>query len=177
MLSAGAPLQAPLGSLQRSPDTIAVEGEEREEGIERNVNEIQPFGPSYPSRKNKWPSNKKGWEPLLYAHPIPQLCTNSCTRSVFIRPLIRLHYIIVIHTPFTPKVISGASTKLCMTVSICQCEQMSFQLPFESTYRVSVSSWRAKGNHSKLSVWHKRSFSRRTCASIVEVHIGKCSKI
>ena len=33
------------------------------------------------------------------------------------------------HTPFTPKVTSGASTKLC----ICQCKQMSFQLPFEST--------------------------------------------
>ena len=37
------------------------------------------------------------------------------------------------HTPFTPKVTSGASTKLCTTVSICQCKQMSFQLPFEST--------------------------------------------
>ena len=42
-----------------------------------------------------------------------------------------LHYIILssFHTPFTPKVTSGASTKLC----ICQCKQMSFQLPFEST--------------------------------------------
>ena len=29
---------------------------------------------------------------------------------------------------------SGASTKLCATVSICQCKQMSFQLPFESTF-------------------------------------------
>ena len=28
-----------------------------------------------------------------------------------------------------------------------------------------------------LSVRHKRSLSRRTCASILEVHIGKCSKI
>ena len=28
---------------------------------------------------------------------------------------------------------SDASTKLCTTVSICQCKQMSFQLPFEST--------------------------------------------
>ena len=42
-----------------------------------------------------------------------------------------LHYITLslFHTPFTPKVTSGASTKLC----ICQCKQMSFQLPFEST--------------------------------------------
>ena len=37
------------------------------------------------------------------------------------------------HTPFTPKVTSGASTKLCATVSLCQWKQMSFQLPFEST--------------------------------------------
>ena len=44
---------------------------------------------------------------------------------------ITLHYITLsfFHTPFTPKVTSGASTKLC----ICQCKQMSFQLPFEST--------------------------------------------
>ena len=42
-----------------------------------------------------------------------------------------LHYITLslFHMPFTPKVTSGASTKLC----ICQCKQMSFQLPFEST--------------------------------------------
>ena len=42
-----------------------------------------------------------------------------------------LHYITLslFHTPFTPKVTSGASTKLC----ICQCKQMSFQKPFEST--------------------------------------------
>ena len=46
-----------------------------------------------------------------------------------------LHYITLslFHTPFTPKVTSGASTKLCTTVSICQCKQMSFQMPFEST--------------------------------------------
>ena len=44
---------------------------------------------------------------------------------------ITLHYITLslFHTPFTPKVTSGASTKLC----ICQCKQMSFQKPFEST--------------------------------------------
>ena len=48
---------------------------------------------------------------------------------------ITLHYITLslFHTPFTPKVTSGASTKLCTTVRICQCKQMSFQLPFEST--------------------------------------------
>ena len=46
-----------------------------------------------------------------------------------------LHYITLslFHTLFTPKVTSGASTKLCTTVSICQCKQMSFQMPFEST--------------------------------------------
>ena len=44
---------------------------------------------------------------------------------------LELHYITLslFHTPVT----SGASTKLCTTVSICQCKQMSFQLPFEST--------------------------------------------
>ena len=49
--------------------------------------------------------------------------------------VITLHYITLslFHTPFTPKVTSGASTKLCTTVSICQCKQMSFQLPFGST--------------------------------------------
>ena len=36
-------------------------------------------------------------------------------------------------TPFTPKVLSGASTKLCMSGIICQCKQMSFQLLFERT--------------------------------------------
>ena len=48
---------------------------------------------------------------------------------------ITLHYITLSlsHTPFTPKVTSGASTKLCTTVSICQCKQMRFHLPFEST--------------------------------------------
>ena len=51
--------------------------------------------------------------------------------------LSNVHYI-TLHcryftTPFTPKVTSGASTKLCTTVRICQCKQMSFQLPFEST--------------------------------------------
>ena len=35
--------------------------------------------------------------------------------------------------PFTPKVTSGASTKLCKTGSVCECKQMSFQLLFEST--------------------------------------------
>ena len=46
-----------------------------------------------------------------------------------------LHYMTLslFHTPFTPEVASGASTKSCTTVSICQYKQMSFQLHFEST--------------------------------------------
>ena len=47
-----------------------------------------------------------------------------------------LHYITLssFYTPFTPKVTSGASTKLlCTTGSVCECKQMSFQLHFEST--------------------------------------------
>ena len=43
---------------------------------------------------------------------------------------------------------------------------------------VSVSSWRPKGRSFQVfSARHRRSFSRRTCASIMEVLIGKCSKI
>ena len=60
--------------------------------------------------------------------------------SLFYRALVfcyvsTLHYITLslFRTPFTPKVTSDASTKLCTTVSICQCKQMSFQLPFEIT--------------------------------------------
>ena len=44
--------------------------------------------------------------------------------------IFTLHYITLslFHTPFTPKVTSGASTKLCM----CQCKQMRFKLLFDS---------------------------------------------
>ena len=44
--------------------------------------------------------------------------------------LVKLHYRYFIRhlNPVT----SGTSTKLCTTVSICQCKQMSFQLSFES---------------------------------------------
>ena len=87
---------------------------------------------------------------------------------------ITLHYITLslFHTPFTPKVTSGASTKLC----ICQCKQMSFQKPFESTCISKFLESRRK-IIPMLSVRHKRSLSHRTCASLLEVHIGKCSKI
>ena len=56
---------------------------------------------------------------------------NLCLKSESIFKSMPLHYITLslFHTPFTPKVTSGASTKLC----ICQCKQMSFQKPFEST--------------------------------------------
>ena len=55
--------------------------------------------------------------------------------------VITLHYITLslFHTPFTPKVTSGASTKLC----IFQCKQMSFKCLLK--VHVSVSSWRAGG--------------------------------
>ena len=50
---------------------------------------------------------------------------------------ITLHFITLHYLYFTRHLhltlpCSGASTKLCTTVSICQCKQMSFQLPFES---------------------------------------------
>ena len=55
---------------------------------------------------------------------------------------ITLHYITLslFHTPFTPKVTSGASTKLYTTGSICQCKQMSFQLLFESTHIIKMGA-------------------------------------
>ena len=48
---------------------------------------------------------------------------------------VLLNYITLssFHTPFTPKVTSGASTQLCTTGSVCECKQMGFQLLFEST--------------------------------------------
>ena len=51
-----------------------------------------------------------------------------------------LHYITLssFHTPFTPRVASGASTQLCMSGIIWKCKQMSFQLLFE---RTSVSKF------------------------------------
>ena len=49
---------------------------------------------------------------------------------------IALHYIILHHRYFIRHL--HASTKLCTTVSICQCKQMSFQLPFESTTFLKV---------------------------------------
>ena len=59
-------------------------------------------------------------------------CVSDCYVPCNI-PAAFPHYITLslslFHTPFTPKVTSGASTKLC----ICQCKQMSFQKPFEST--------------------------------------------
>ena len=44
-----------------------------------------------------------------------------------------LHYITLssFHTPFTPKVTSGASTKLRTTGRVCECKEMSFQLLFQ----------------------------------------------
>ena len=62
------------------------------------------------------------------------------TLAVIAMYSITLHYITIslFHTPFTPKVVSGASTKLCTTVSISQCEQMSVQLPFFIYYCMLV---------------------------------------
>ena len=66
----------------------------------------------------------------------PRLSTNVCDGGLVawwsgLTIIIEVAYITLslFHTPFTPEVTSGASTKLC----ICQCEQMSFQKPFEST--------------------------------------------
>ena len=57
------------------------------------------------------------------------------TKEKFCTDLWLIHYIILLsfHMPFTPKVISGVSTKLYTTGSVCECKQMGFQLPFEIT--------------------------------------------
>ena len=61
------------------------------------------------------------------------IATNQPTQTHHSYHYITLHYRYFIWYAISPKVTSGASTKFCTTVSICQCKQMSFQLPFEST--------------------------------------------
>ena len=60
---------------------------------------------------------------------------SSTKNNTYFRHCRFTHYITLssFHTPFTPKVTSGALAKLCTTFSVCECKQMSFQLLFEST--------------------------------------------
>ena len=64
------------------------------------------------------------------------------------------------HTPITPKVTSGASTKLCTTGSVCECEQMSFQLIFERIGIVKFLKTRRKIVPSFGSCVEEASFAK-----------------
>ena len=95
--------------------------------------------------------------------------------------LITLHYITLssFHTPFTPKVTSGASTELSMSGIVCECKQMSFQLLFEKN-KVSVSCWETKrkfipslgsgvGEASFAELYHVGQVARST-ADVHQMH-------
>ena len=70
---------------------------------------------------------------------------------------------------------SGDLTKLCTTENVCECKQMSFQLLFERTGIGKILETQRIKIVSKLWVRRRRSFSRRTYASIMEVRIEECS--
>ena len=86
---------------------------------------------------------------------------------------IILHYITLssFHTPYTPKVTSGASTKLSMSGIVSECKHMSFQLLFEQTVVGKFLETKRKFIPSLGS------FFRRTFASITEARIEECLQI
>ena len=117
---------------------------------------------------NRTPSGRVAWILIIISN------VTSCPPHT-----ITLHYITLssFHTSFTPKVTSGASTKLSMSGIVCECKHMSFQLLFEQTGVGKFLETKRNFVRSKPWVRRKRSFFRRTFASIMEVRIEECSQI
>ena len=91
---------------------------------------------------------------------------------VWMSSTITLRYITSFHTPVTPTVTNGASTKLFKVLRM-RAWKGEFSIVFwKSQYLWVPGDW--TGGNSTPSVQRRRNTVHRTLVSTVEVHIGNC---